>query len=172
MSLRNWWVLIVPARYVTSNLTSTTLWGAIYEGGLSDYSDIAAVVIGQYLRNKAPASLEADTARMCVLLNGEYGNLMPGLLFSGLAGDIEAQDQIWPFLFNATPSLVSWKERTGIDLDNVTAWLNSNMGPEQMGNWTDLVSVSSSTCETCSETSTWADILLWPTSVAVRVFFL
>ena len=130
-------------------------------------NEVAASVIGEYLRNKAPDSLQDNTDRMCILLDGEYGNMMTGLLFAGLAGDIIAQDQVWAYVFNITASIPNWEESTGMDLYNITSWLQSNMGPETMGNWTALVEVPKTQCYSCSTTSTWEDISLWTTSVPV-----
>lgn len=148
-------------------MSTTALWGAMYEGGISSYSDVGAIIIGQYLRNKAPASLEADTDRMCVLLDGEYGNMVPGLLFTGLEGDIVAQDQVWPFMYNVSSILSTWEARTGLNTSLISAWLFRNMNYLTLGNWTNLIDISSAQCPACTDTDSWADLPLWAASVPV-----
>lgn len=130
--------------------------------------DIAAVMIGQYTRNKAPSTgLRADTSRMCVLFNGEYGNIMPTMLFSGLAGDMMAQDQVWNYMYNTTMCLDDWQAKTSITLQNITNFLATSMGPDSMGSWLSMINISY--CPICdtSVSSNVQNISLWPTSSPV-----
>ena len=161
-------VVLSSCSYASAKISSTAIWGAIYEGGVNSLSDAAALVIGQYLRNTAPVSLEADTARMCSLMDGEYGNMVPGLLFVGYAGDIVAQDQVWPFLYNVSSVLPAWHARTNMNITDVAEWLLLKMNYQTLGNWTSLITVpSSSQCTLSTSTSSWTDIPLWVDSVHV-----
>ncbi|KAH3765669.1 hypothetical protein Pelo_2467 [Pelomyxa schiedti] len=157
---------LIALGYTASNATGVALWGAIFEKQIKSNSDAAAVMIGVYLRSRTPAvCLNVD--RTCILLNGEYGNMMPSFSPSGLTGDITAQDQLWGLMHPVTVQhqvLPTWETETGLHLDTLSAWLATSMAPETMGKWLDLVQVPSETCSPCSSTSTWLDYPVWSAS--------
>lgn len=147
-------------RYSSGESASTSVLGAIYSEALSSQTEVTAIVIGMYLRAKATSLLEEDTDRMCVLLNGEYGNLLPGLFFSGLSGDIVAQDLVWSAQEAISPMVPQWEETTGMTLSSVLSSLVNQLGPFQMGSWLSYLAISSPSCSICTETGTWSDIAL------------
>ncbi|KAH3765235.1 hypothetical protein Pelo_2926 [Pelomyxa schiedti] len=149
---------LVAFGYVASRSSGTSLWGAVHERAIWAQSHASAVLVGMYLRGKGPTGLEANRDAMCSVMNGQRGNILRSMLFSGMQGDAYAQDVIWSSMSGGTTDIEAWQSETGMSFEDMVEHLLEDMSPETLGTWLSLVTLSSSTCLPCTESAVWEDL--------------
>ncbi|KAH3760723.1 hypothetical protein Pelo_7468 [Pelomyxa schiedti] len=151
--------VLIAYGYASAPLSGTALYGAISQNSLSPPIEASvAVLMGVYLRSRyTETSLAADTSRMCSLLNGERFNIMPKMLFTGMCGDIYAQDALYSAVDSSAMTVTQWESENDASLCETVETLISLMKPETLGTWMSLVSVSD--CSTCASVFTAPELL-------------
>ncbi|KAH3743682.1 hypothetical protein Pelo_14909 [Pelomyxa schiedti] len=142
--------ILIAYGYASAPLSGTALFGAISQNALSPPTAAAvAVLMGVYLRSRyTDALLAENTPRMCTLLKGERFNIMPKLLFTGMCGDIYAQDALYSAEGLGGMTIAEWESQNSAVLCDLTESLLYTMRPESMGTWMSLVGVSG--CAACA----------------------